>query len=57
MRLYVVCQISKKMRFSVACMLNGVSVESVEETLANVLTGVQAAVAPALRDYEYLRGK
>lgn len=45
-----------KMRLCVACQLSGVSVESIEEMLANVLTGVQEAIAPALRDYEYLRG-
>lgn len=45
-----------KMRVCVACQLNGVSVESLEELLANVLTGLQTALAPALRDYGYLGG-
>ena len=45
-----------KMRLCVECQLNGVSVERLEDVLANVLTGVQEAIAPALRDYEYLRG-
>lgn len=45
-----------KMRLCVACQINGVSVESIEELLANILTGVQTAIAPALRDYKYLCG-
>lgn len=45
-----------KMRLCVSCQLNGVSVEKIEETLANIITGVQESLAPALRDYEYLMG-
>ena len=53
------CKMSdqEKMRLSVACQLNGVSVEDIEEMLANVITGVQAAVEPALQYYRYLGGK
>ena len=46
----------EKMRLCVACQLNGVSVESVEELLSNILTGIQVALEPALRDYKYLGG-
>lgn len=45
-----------KMRLAVACQIHGVSVESVEELLSNILTSVQVAIEPALKDYEYLRG-
>lgn len=46
----------EKMRLCVACQVNGTTVENVEQLLANILTGVQEAIKPALRDFEYLRG-
>lgn len=45
-----------KMRLCIACQANGTTVENVEQLLANILTGVQEAIKPALRDFEYLRG-
>lgn len=46
----------EKMRLAVACQVNGISVESLEELIANVVNHAQVAIEPALKDYEYLRG-
>jgi len=46
-----------KMKMALACQMNGVDIQSVEETLANVLTGVQKSIKPAMEYYRYLGGK
>lgn len=46
-----------KMRLDLSCQMNGVDIRSVEETLANVVTGVQNAIKPAIEYYRYLGGK
>ena len=46
-----------KMRLALSCQMNGVDIRSVEETLANVVTGVQNAIKPAIEYYRYLGGK
>jgi hypothetical protein len=53
------CQASDedKMKMALACQMNGIDIQSVEETLANVLTGVQKSIKPAMEYYRYLGGK
>ena len=46
-----------KMKMALACQMNGVDIQSAEETLANVLTGVQKSIKPAMEYYRYLGGK
>lgn len=46
-----------KMKMALACQMNGVDIQSVEETLANVLTGIQKSIKPAMEYYRYLGGK
>lgn len=46
-----------KMRLAIACQINGVDIRQVEKTLANVLTGVQKTIKPAIEYYKYLGGK
>lgn len=41
-----------KMRLAIACQMNGIDVRDIETGLANVLTGVQKAIKPAI---EYAR--
>ena len=43
-----------KMRLAIACQLNGIDVRDIETGLANVLTGVQKAIKPAIEYYRYL---
>lgn len=50
-------QTKDKMRLALSCQMNGVDIRSVEETLANVVTGVQNAIKPAIEYYRYLGGK
>lgn len=45
-----------KMRLAIACQLNGIDVRDIETGLANVLTGVQKAIKPAIEYYRYLGG-
>jgi len=45
-----------KMRLAVACQMQGIRVESLEELLANVITGIQVVIEPALENYRYLNG-
>ena len=45
-----------KMRLAIACQLNGIDVWDIETGLANVLTGVQKAIKPAIEYYRYLGG-
>lgn len=46
------CQASDedKMKMALACQINGIDIQSVEETLANVLTGVQKSIKPAIHE-------
>ena len=46
-----------KMRLAIACQMNGIDVRDIETGLANVLTGVQKAIKPAIEYYRYLGGK
>lgn len=46
-----------KMKMVLACQMNGIDIQSVEETLANVLTGVQKSIKSAMEYYRYLGGK
>lgn len=46
----------EKMRLATACAINGITVESVEEMLANVITGLQVSIEPVLKEYKYLNG-
>ena len=46
----------EKMTLAVECQLNGISVESLEELIANAVNYAQAAIEPSLKNYEYLRG-
>lgn len=46
-----------KMRLAIACQMNGIDVQDIETGLANVLTGVQKAIKPAIEYYRYLGGK
>ena len=41
----------------IACQMNGIDVQDVETGLANVLTGVQKVIKPAIEYYRYLGGK
>jgi len=45
-----------KMRLAIACQMNGIDVQDIETGLANVLTGVQKAIKPAIEYYRYLGG-
>lgn len=45
-----------KMRLAIACQLNGIDVRDIEAGLANVLTGVQKTIEPAIEYYRYLGG-
>ena len=45
-----------KMRLAVACQMQGIRVESLEELLENVITGIQVAIEPVLENYRYLNG-
>lgn len=45
------------MRLAIACQMNGIDVRDIETGLANVLTGVQKAIKPAIEYYRYLGGK
>lgn len=40
-----------KMRLAIACQMNGIDVRDIETGLANVLTGVQKAIKPAIEYY------
>ena len=46
----------QKMKLAIECQLNGVTVEQLEETLARILSGVEACVTPVLKEYRYLCG-
>lgn len=46
-----------KMKMAMACQMNGVDIQSVEEAIANVVTGVQKNIEPAKEYYRYLGGK
>lgn len=46
-----------KMQLAMQCQLNGIDIESLEETLAKALSLVEQAVKPALEYYRYLGGK
>ena len=46
-----------KMRLAIACQMNGIDVRDIETGLANVLTGIQKAIKPAIEYYRYLGGK
>lgn len=42
-----------KMRLAIACQMNGIDVRDIETGLANVLTGVQKAIKPAIEYYTF----
>lgn len=46
-----------KMKMAMACQMNGVDIQSIEEAIANVVTGVQENIEPAMEYYRYLGGK
>ena len=43
-----------KMRLAIACQMNGIDVQDVETGLANVLTGVQKVIKPAIEYYRII---
>lgn len=46
-----------KMRLAIACQMNGIDIQDAEIVLANVLTGVEKTIKPAIEYYKYLGGK
>lgn len=46
-----------KMRLALACQMRGIDIRIVEENLANLFTGVQKSLTPAIEYYKYLGGK
>jgi len=46
-----------KMQLAMQCQMNGIDIESLEETLAKALSLAEQAVKPALEYYRYLGGK
>ena len=53
----VSCPDDAKMRLAVACQMNGISPQKLEETLSNVLTSLEIYMEPAIEYYHYLGGK
>ena len=53
----VSCPDDAKMRLAVACQTNGIPPQKLEETLSNVLTGLESCMEPAIEYYHYLGGK
>lgn len=45
-----------KMRLAIVCQMNGIDIQDAEIGLANVLTGVEKAIKPAIEYYKYLGG-
>ncbi len=47
----------EKMHLAIGCQMNGIHPIQLETTLANVVTGIQKSLMPAINYYKYLEGK